>query len=224
MEGGPSHIDLFDPKPELERLAGQPMPASFGKVITAMGTASNTADALRAHLEAVRRRAACGSRTGIRTSRSTSTTSRSSARCWADGLNHVGSVCQMNTGFDPGRAAVHGRVGHLRPGHGQQQSAHVRDPHRPGRGVGRPEELELRISARDVSGHAVPPGRDAPILDLAPPPRDRQRTAARPPRPAQRAQPRTTARASRRIPRWKRASTPTNWPTACSRPRPKRSI
>ena len=38
MEGGPSHIDLFDPKPELERLAGQPMPASFGKVITAMGT------------------------------------------------------------------------------------------------------------------------------------------------------------------------------------------
>src|SRR6188472_1503659 len=42
MEGGPSHIDLFDPKPELERLAGQPMPASFGKVVTAMGTGSNT--------------------------------------------------------------------------------------------------------------------------------------------------------------------------------------
>src|SRR5512143_1511280 len=42
MEGGPSHIDLFDPKPALDKLAGQPMPASFGKVITAMGTASNT--------------------------------------------------------------------------------------------------------------------------------------------------------------------------------------
>src|SRR5215218_2998858 len=42
MEGGPSHIDLFDPKPELDKLAGQPMPASFGKVVTAMGTASNT--------------------------------------------------------------------------------------------------------------------------------------------------------------------------------------
>src|ERR1700724_514281 len=42
MEGGPSHIDLFDPKPELEKLAGQPMPSSFGKVVTAMGTASNT--------------------------------------------------------------------------------------------------------------------------------------------------------------------------------------
>src|SRR5579872_5454913 len=42
MEGGPSHLDIFDPKPELDKLAGQPMPASFGKVITAMGTASNT--------------------------------------------------------------------------------------------------------------------------------------------------------------------------------------
>src|SRR6478735_8637899 len=41
MEGGPSHIDLFDPKPELEKLAGQPMPDSFGKVLTAMGTAGN---------------------------------------------------------------------------------------------------------------------------------------------------------------------------------------
>src|SRR5688572_2385447 len=38
MEGGPSHIDLFDPKPTLEKLGGQPMPESFGKVITAMGT------------------------------------------------------------------------------------------------------------------------------------------------------------------------------------------
>src|SRR6266550_2035491 len=38
MEGGPSHVDLFDPKPELEKLAGQPLPASFGKPMTAMGT------------------------------------------------------------------------------------------------------------------------------------------------------------------------------------------
>ena len=42
MEGGPSHLDLFDPKPDLEKLAGQPLPASFGKVMTAMGTGNNT--------------------------------------------------------------------------------------------------------------------------------------------------------------------------------------
>jgi hypothetical protein len=29
MSGGPSHVDLFDPKPELIRLAGQPIPESF---------------------------------------------------------------------------------------------------------------------------------------------------------------------------------------------------
>src|SRR5687767_2047989 len=30
MSGGPSHVDLFDPKPDLIRLAGQPIPESFG--------------------------------------------------------------------------------------------------------------------------------------------------------------------------------------------------
>ena len=29
MQGGPSHIDLFDPKPELERLDGQPFPGEI---------------------------------------------------------------------------------------------------------------------------------------------------------------------------------------------------
>src|SRR5690606_7843198 len=39
MEGGPSHIDLFDPKPKLNELAGQQLPESFGPIITAMGEA-----------------------------------------------------------------------------------------------------------------------------------------------------------------------------------------
>src|SRR5687767_8163424 len=41
MEGGPSQMDLFDPKPKLNELAGQPLPESFGKVITAMGEAAS---------------------------------------------------------------------------------------------------------------------------------------------------------------------------------------
>src|SRR5512145_1751830 len=41
MDGGPSHIDLFDPKPELNRLAGQVMPASFKRPITPMGVSEN---------------------------------------------------------------------------------------------------------------------------------------------------------------------------------------
>src|SRR4051794_16005425 len=34
MVGGPSHIDLFDPKPELTRRHGQPLPASFGMPVS----------------------------------------------------------------------------------------------------------------------------------------------------------------------------------------------
>jgi len=34
MSGGPSHLELFDPKPDLQRLQGQPLPPSFGPVVT----------------------------------------------------------------------------------------------------------------------------------------------------------------------------------------------
>src|SRR6267143_6953057 len=39
MEGGPSHLDTFDPKPKLREMAGQRLPESFGPIITAMGEA-----------------------------------------------------------------------------------------------------------------------------------------------------------------------------------------
>src|SRR2546423_2893347 len=97
MEGGPSHLDLFDPKPELERLAGQPMPESFGKVITAMGTANN---ALMPSVRAFKQRG----QSGIWVSAWLPNIAQHVddiavvRSCWADGLNHVGSVCQMNTG------------------------------------------------------------------------------------------------------------------------------
>jgi len=41
MSGGPSHVDLFDPKPELKRLAGQPIPESFGMFKTRRDVAKN---------------------------------------------------------------------------------------------------------------------------------------------------------------------------------------
>jgi hypothetical protein len=34
MVGGPSHIDTFDPKPALEKFDGQPLPASYGTVVS----------------------------------------------------------------------------------------------------------------------------------------------------------------------------------------------
>lgn len=41
MHGGPSHVDLFDPKPQLTRLAGQSLPPSFGEVMTRRKVAQN---------------------------------------------------------------------------------------------------------------------------------------------------------------------------------------
>ena len=41
MSGGPSHVDLFDPKPDLVRLAGQPIPDSFGSFKTRRAVAKN---------------------------------------------------------------------------------------------------------------------------------------------------------------------------------------
>jgi len=41
MSGGPSHVDLFDPKPDLIKLAGQPIPDSFGAFKTRRKVAKN---------------------------------------------------------------------------------------------------------------------------------------------------------------------------------------
>ena len=41
MHGGPSHVDLLDPKPDLIKLAGQPLPDSFGEVATRRKVATN---------------------------------------------------------------------------------------------------------------------------------------------------------------------------------------
>jgi hypothetical protein len=97
MEGGPSHLDTFDPKPELQRRHGQRLPASFGTVLTPMGVGGSTLLAsrrtFRRHGQAgipvsdwLPHIAGCADDLAVIHS------------CWADGLNHVGSVCQMNTG------------------------------------------------------------------------------------------------------------------------------
>ena len=97
MEGGPSHIDLFDPKPTLNKLHGQPMPASFGKPITAMGTAGNT-------LMGSPRKWAQHGQSGIWVSELYPHIAKHADKlavlrtCQSDGLNHAGGVGQMNTG------------------------------------------------------------------------------------------------------------------------------
>ncbi len=96
MEGGPSHIDLFDPKPLLNQLAGKPIPESFGKVITAMGEMNSPLleckRTWKQHGQSglwvsdwLPHIAECADDLAILRS------------CMSDGINHSAGVCQMNT-------------------------------------------------------------------------------------------------------------------------------
>ncbi len=67
MHGGPSHLETFDPKPDLQRLAGQPLPASFGQVATRRQVAANPLLGTRRTFRPAGR-AACRSPTSFRTS------------------------------------------------------------------------------------------------------------------------------------------------------------
>jgi len=98
MDGGPSHIDLFDPKPELTKLHGKPLPGTFRRPVTAMGRTAHTP------LLASKRKFSRQGQSGLWVSDwlpevATCADKLAVLRsCHADGLNHVGSVCQMNTG------------------------------------------------------------------------------------------------------------------------------
>lgn len=97
MEGGPSHLDSFDPKPKLNELAGQPLPESYGKVILAMGES-------RAPLLASQRKWKQHGEGGLWISDWLPHTAEMAddiavlRSCWAEGINHSSGVCQMNTG------------------------------------------------------------------------------------------------------------------------------
>ncbi len=97
MEGGPSHLDTFDPKPMLNELAGKPIPPSFGRVITAMGEYDSPILASKRTWKQygeggiwvsdwLPHIAECADDLAVIRS------------CWADGINHSSGVCQMNTG------------------------------------------------------------------------------------------------------------------------------
>src|SRR6185295_6681341 len=97
MEGGPSHLDTFDRKPMLKVLDGKPLPSSFKPVILPSagdGTPiMNSPRQWKQHGQSglwvsdwLPQIGQCADDLCVIRS------------CWADGLNHSGGVCQMNTG------------------------------------------------------------------------------------------------------------------------------
>lgn len=97
MHGGPSHVDLFDPKPDLARYAGQPLPDSFGQVMTRRKVAQNP---LLPPVKPFRPRG----QSGIEISEFLPHMAECADElcvlrsCHGDSVNHPQSVYQMNTG------------------------------------------------------------------------------------------------------------------------------
>ncbi len=97
MHGGPSQVDLFDPKPELSLLAGKTLPESFGDVMTRRKVAKNP---LLGAVRAFRPRGASGLEISdflpeIANCADDLCVIRS---MHGDSVNHPQSVYQMNTG------------------------------------------------------------------------------------------------------------------------------
>lgn len=179
MEGGPSHIDIFDPKPALQTLAGKPLPASFGRPITAMGTANNG-------LMPSKRTFKQYGQSGIWISDWYQEIARHAddlavlRSCWADGLNHVGSVTQMNTGsILAGRPSMGAWVQYGLGAANQNLPAFVvlLDEKEP---VGGAKDWSSGWLPASYQGTVFRPD-GSPILDLNPPPglsRSQQRSKA----------------------------------------------
>ena len=97
IEGGPSHLDLLDPKPMLRKLAGKPLPSSVPRPITAMGEGDSP-------LLADKRTWKQHGQSGIWVSdwlphiAGCADDIAVIRSCVGEGINHSGGVCQMNTG------------------------------------------------------------------------------------------------------------------------------
>lgn len=97
MHGGPSHVDLWDPKPDLVKYSGKPLPDSFGEVMTRRKVAKNP---LLAPIKPFRKRG----ESGLEVSDFLPHTGELVddlcvvRSLHGDSVNHPQSVYQMNTG------------------------------------------------------------------------------------------------------------------------------
>ena len=97
MSGGPSHVDLWEPKPELMRLAGQPIPESFGSFKTRRNVAKNK---LLPSLRPYRAHGQCGMEISDWLPHLASCADDLCLLrgCYGDSVTHPESVYLMNTG------------------------------------------------------------------------------------------------------------------------------
>lgn len=168
MHGGPSHVDLFDHKPDLETYSGQPLPDSFGEVMTRRKVAKNP---LLGPVKPFRPRgesglmisdflphiAECADQICVLKS------------CHGDSVNHPQSVYQMNTGsILMGKPSVGSWISYGLGTDNQNMPAFVVLPD-PGGGLkGGPPAWGSGFLPATHQGTLVRPGA-SPIVHLRPP-------------------------------------------------------
>jgi hypothetical protein len=169
MHGGPSHVDLFDPKPDLVKYGGQPLPESFGPVMTRRKVAQNPL------LPPVKPFAPRGE-SGLEVSDFLPHIAERSDElcvlrsCHGDSVNHPQSVYQMNTGsILMGKPSVGSWVAYGLGTENRNMPAFVVLPD-PGGGLkGGPPAWGSGFLPATFQGTTMRPGKN-PILDLRPQP------------------------------------------------------
>ncbi|MFO0946623.1 MAG: DUF1501 domain-containing protein [Planctomycetota bacterium] len=167
MHGGPSHVDLFDPKPELIRHAGKPLPPSIGPVMTRRKVATNP---LLAPIKPFRPRGDSGLEISDFLPHLAELADELCVLrgCHGDSVNHPQSVYQMNTGsILMGRPSLGSWVSYGLGTENDSLPAFVVLPD-PGGGVkGGPPAWGNGYLPATFQGTTLRPGK-SPIVDLRP--------------------------------------------------------
>lgn len=167
MHGGPSHLDLFDPKPTLRKYAGKPIPPSVGRFETRRDVARNPL------MAAVRPFKRCG-KSGIEISDYLPEMGSMADElcvirsCHGDSVNHPQSVYQMNTGSTlMGKPSMGAWVSYGLGSENENMPAFVVMPD-PGGGLkGGPPAWGSGFLPASYQGTTLRPGA-SPILNLSP--------------------------------------------------------
>jgi hypothetical protein len=167
MHGGPSHVDLLDPKPELQRLSGLVLPDSFGDVMTRRKVAKNPL------LPSIRKFRPYG-QSGLEISDFLPATARCAddlcviRSMHGDSVNHPQAVYQTNTGSVlMGKPSVGSWVAYGLGSENENLPAFVVLPD-PGGGLkGGPPAWGSGFLPASYQGITMRPG-ESPILNLRP--------------------------------------------------------
>ena len=168
MHGGPSHVDLFDPKPVLKKYAGKPLPESFGPVMTRRKVARNP---LLGPIKPFRPRG----KSGLEISDFLPHISEHAddlavlRSCHGDSVNHPQSVYQMNTGsILMGKPSLGSWVSYGLGTENRDMPAYVVLPDPGGAPKGGPPAWGSGFLPATHQGTLMRPG-ESPILNLQPP-------------------------------------------------------